>query len=197
VDVADVADAQDMKTDCQPAMFYGPAPCVSDEQCAKEYGAGWYCATNEVPDGCGGTFKMTGCEPPPTDVVTPDVPADVNLDCLPGDMYGPPPCTSDQDCRDMYRSADWYCDKANTIPGPCGQISWPACKQYPVDVVTPDQPVEVPDCGPAMKYGPMPLYGMPACEVDDDCVKQGYPAGTTCVKDPCPPYGAECLPPDK
>lgn len=197
---------QDAQKDCLPAVFYGPPACNSNEECEKQHGPGWYCSSEQFSDGCGNTVTFWSCQPPkndvvadegmPLDVIPPDVPAEADVACEPGDLYGPPPCTTDEECRDKY-GANWYCDQGYTIATQCGPIPWPTCAQIPVDVITPDQPVEVPDCGPATMYGPMPLYGMPACETDADCVKQGFPEGTKCVVDPCPPYMAQCVPPQK
>ncbi len=43
---------------CEPAAYYGPPPCESDEEC----GEGWYCdQDNVVPGGCGETLSWPIC----------------------------------------------------------------------------------------------------------------------------------------
>jgi len=50
-------------------------------------------------------------------------------DCEPMAYYGPPPCSSDQECTDDY-GAGWYCDTTNTMDPGCGEpFTYPICKQ--------------------------------------------------------------------
>ncbi len=66
--------------------------------------------------------------PPPDADVAPEAVPDVQKDCPPMGLYGPPPCTSDAECQ-ADRGANWYCDQANSFPDGCGgTITYPQCK---------------------------------------------------------------------
>jgi hypothetical protein len=163
--------------DCGPMVAYGPPPCDSDAFCVGTYGEGWYCVKSTDP--CG----WDTCMPPSQDVdaITPDHVADTSPDCSPLMVaYGPPPCTSDQDCVEWY-GAGATCEKSSD---PCyGTYCMPA---QDVDAITTDTVTDAPpDCGQAVYYGPPPPYGPPPCDTDQDCA-DWYGAGATCVKsDPC------------
>ena len=195
VDVPDAAPA-DVRNDCEfMAIYYGPAQCTSDAQCVAEHGANWYCAKGTVDLGCGNKVEWNSC----VEQVDADVPLQKDVataDCEPLVAYGPPPCTSDADCQKY--GSEWYCGTQEVVIDSCGtKVMANRCMQS-VDVVAPDVPKDVevgPDCGPPMEYGPQPLYGMPACFSDDDCVKKGFPQGTKCVSEPCNPFSAACVPP--
>lgn len=115
-------DAQpaDAYADCGPAGWYGPPPCQSDEECAKQHGADFYCNKDNVVESPCGDVKYPVCEQRPAVDVPP---ADATqVDCgEPMTFYGPPPCTSDEQCQKDY-GPDWYCDKSD----PC-MPDW--CKQ--------------------------------------------------------------------
>jgi hypothetical protein len=190
VDVAEVVP--DVPKDCEPMVAYGPPPCDSDADCEQWFGAGWTCDKSAViSDGCQ-SYPYPSCVPGSLDVI--EV-VDVNPDCGPAGWYGPPPCQSDEECRKDYGDG-WYCDKEYKVDSPCGAITYPMCMPPSVDAITPDTPVDVgPDCPNVVYYGPPPPYGVGICMTDQDCVNQGYPAGTKCVQDPCNPYTTECVPP--
>jgi hypothetical protein len=101
--------------ECGLMVLYGPAPCLSDEQCVAENSAGWYCdEDNPVgPPECGYTWPV--CK-------------DGNSDeCGLMVLYGPMPCLSDEQCV-AENSAGWYCDEDNPVgPPECG-YTWPVCK---------------------------------------------------------------------
>ncbi|MBM4354529.1 MAG: hypothetical protein FJ109_12195 [Deltaproteobacteria bacterium] len=66
VDVAEDGTHQDADKDCPPMAFYGPKPCDSDQECQKDYGAGWYCdKENSFDDGCGGKITWPACKEKP------------------------------------------------------------------------------------------------------------------------------------
>jgi hypothetical protein len=50
-----------------------------------------------------------------------------NDECEIKTYYGPPTCTTDQQCVDQY-GAGWYCDKEHVIDRECG-TKWPMCMQ--------------------------------------------------------------------
>lgn len=129
----------DLPRDCEPVVAYGPPPCTSDETC-QAYGEQWYCDRDHpVTDPCNGqSWYVCAERPAPQDVI----PADTSLDALPADLpvdaakdcppmgwYGPPPCTSDQECRDAY-GAGWVCKTDNPVPDGCGgTTNYPVCQQ--------------------------------------------------------------------
>ena len=118
----------DIPKDCEPFVAYGPPPCTSDADC-QTYGADWYCgaAQSQVIDTCGTKVDRRVCTQA-TDVVTPDTPADVAIDCPPMGWYGPPPCTSDAECQDAY-GADWVCNQNNPVDDGCGgTVNYPVCQ---------------------------------------------------------------------
>jgi hypothetical protein len=50
-----------------------------------------------------------------------------NDECEIKTYYGPPMCTTDQQCVDQYGEG-WYCDKERVIDWECG-TKWPTCAQ--------------------------------------------------------------------
>lgn len=103
-------------TDCGPAGWYGPPPCTSDADC-EDYGEDWYCdKTNQVDTPCGPTtYPM--CVPGSVDTGPADVPA---TDCSPMVYYGPPPCSTDEDCKQY--GPQWYCNHDTTLTDGCGNV---------------------------------------------------------------------------
>ena len=164
--------ADDTKTVCAPVALYGPPPCNDDKDCANWQGPGWYCdKANTFSNGCGGTSTWAICKQGATDAGPAKDLAKTDA-CEPVALYGPKPCTSDDECITDH-GGGWYCDKSNTFGNGCGGTStWPICRQR----TTPDGGVKPPDgCMPVALYGP------PPCNTDDDCVKW-YGAGYTCNK---------------
>ena len=48
---------------CEPAAYYGPQPCQSNQECVTQYGEGWYCdEQNQAADGCGNTVVWPVCK---------------------------------------------------------------------------------------------------------------------------------------
>jgi len=186
----DVPVVPDVPGDCEAIMvYYGPASCTSDADCVQRDGPGWYCDTaNVFSNGCGKEMAWPMCRPGdvPLDVVTPDLPLDAPKDCLPVVAYGPPPCTSDENCAQY--GAGWICDKENPVTDPCTGGSWYVCAQKPVsedvipsdtsvDAIPPDVLVDTPkDCPPMAYYGP------PPCASDKEC-QDAYGAGWVCNQD--------------
>jgi hypothetical protein len=128
----------DAPPDCQPVVAYGPPPCTSDESC-QVYGTEWICdKEHPVTDPCtGNSWYVCGERPVPSDVipsdarvdvVPPDAPVDAPPDCPPMGWYGPPPCTSDEDCVQDY-GPGWVCNKDAPVPDGCGgPATYPVCE---------------------------------------------------------------------
>jgi hypothetical protein len=125
--------------DSGPVVYYGPQPVdvledvpnVDDAGPVVYYGPQPVDVLEDVPNvDDAGPVVYYG--PQPVDVVADSGPADVvDHDCPPMAFYGPPPCTSDDDCVSWY-GAGWYCDSENTYPDGCGgTIAWAACKEKP------------------------------------------------------------------
>jgi hypothetical protein len=125
---------------CPEVAYYGPPPCSSDEDCIAEHGAGWVCdEDNAFGEGdCAVNWAVCRqAEPDP---------------CAEVAYYGPPPCTSDEECV-AANGAGWVCDEENTFgPDECA-VSWPVCRQAE------------PDPCPEVAY-----YGPPPCSSDEECV---------------------------
>jgi len=167
----DQGPGTDLPTDCPPVAYYGPQPCESDEDCRQRYGVGWYCDLGHVfTDPCGGSVSWPVCEPgdavEPLDVVPPDVPADVSRDCEPVVAYGPPPCTSDEQCRPW--GENYFCDRDHPVTDPCTGATWYLCTERPpaTDVVEGQDlpPLDAADAEPAdalQDSPPVVLYGPP------------------------------------
>lgn len=182
----------DLPKDCEPMVAYGPPPCESDDDCEKWFGAGWICDKSAVVNNGCEQYVYPSCIPGQVDVFET---ADIRPDCEPSVDYGPPPCQSDEECRQQY-GANWYCDKENQMDLGCGLVPYPLCREQSMDAVEPDTPVDTPpDCPIVVYYGPPPPYGVPVCTTDQDCIEKGYPKGTKCVIDPCYPYQNQCVPP--
>ncbi|HOU53459.1 MAG TPA: hypothetical protein PLQ97_05970 [Myxococcota bacterium] len=169
--LVDQISGTDLPTDCPQVTYYGPQPCETDEDCRQRYGAGWYCDTaNVFTDPCGGSVTWPLCRQgdavEPLDVVPADLPADVSRDCEPVVAYGPPPCTSDDDCKGW--GENYYCDKSHPISDPCTGSQWYLCTEGTPsqDVVEgQDLPsVDAADAEPAdgsQDGVPVVLYGPP------------------------------------
>jgi len=81
-----------------------------------------------VVDG-GGPAVFYG--PQPIDVSEGEDVGKADAYCEPAAYYGPPPCSSDQQCVEWY-GPGWYCDEEYTMTDPCGQpVTWPMCEQTP------------------------------------------------------------------
>jgi hypothetical protein len=53
---------------CEPAAYYGPPPCSSDDGCIQQHGAGWYCDQGATVAGpCGEQVAWPACAPGPVD----------------------------------------------------------------------------------------------------------------------------------
>jgi hypothetical protein len=54
----------DTTDECMPVALYGPQPCSTDENCQEWYGGeNWYCdKEHEINDGCGGTSTWPTCK---------------------------------------------------------------------------------------------------------------------------------------
>ena len=125
-------------TDTGPVVYYGPQPvdAIDDVPTATDAGPVVYYgpqpvdAVSDVPTATdGGMVVLYG---PAYIDVTDDIGAeDIKDDCPPMAFYGPPPCTSDEECVQWY-GQDWYCNPDNTFSDGCGGvIHWPACEQKP------------------------------------------------------------------
>ncbi len=181
----DVPVVPDVPADCQAMAYYGPQPCGTDADCVQREGAGWYCDTANVYENCGQQVTWPLCRPGdvPLDAVTPDLPLDAPKDCLPVVAYGPPPCTSDENCATC--GSEWICDKEHPVTDPCTGGSWYVCAQRPVsedvipsdtsvDAIPPDVVLDTPkDCPPMGWYGP------PPCTSDAEC-QDAYGADWVC-----------------
>jgi hypothetical protein len=56
------------------------------------------------------------------------VPAPPKKDCSGWAVYGPPPCSSDEDCLQM-EGEGWYCNREHYYTNPCDEkIPWPLCE---------------------------------------------------------------------
>jgi hypothetical protein len=182
---------------CEPQTLYGPPPCTSDEACRNDYGPQWYCDFSpEFQSSCGQRISWPICVPGNVDGGQPDAGADGG--CAPVVLYGPPPCTSDEECRAAHDGGDWYCDTENRVPNGCGgYYTIPACRPVSVDAGVPDAGVDG-GCVPAL-----PDYGPALCLSDEECgpgwycdksraidVGCGLLAGTCAPVDAgCPPLG--------
>lgn len=81
--------------------------------------------------------------------------------CDPVAVYGPPMCSSDEECTKQHGDG-WYCNKDHGYDDGCGgRIEWPVCEQKPpegpkvepkVDEPTPKEPQD--DPGERCLYGP-------------------------------------------
>ena len=130
---------------------YGPKPCDSDQECVASNGEGWYCDQNHQAGYCNGQ-PVTW----PTCVQIGDQDGGA-WDYGPMDAaYGPPPCSTDQDCQ-SWMGSGWYCDQGGHY---CvmGQ-----------------------DAGPADFGNPCGAYGPPPCQTDQECVTD-YGTGWYCDK---------------
>ncbi len=163
LDTPILPDLPDAAQDCGLVTYYGPKPCATDQECIDDYGAGWYCDTeNAFSDPCGGVTTWPMCKqgnaadviepdvpPDALDVVTPDTPSDILPDCEPMVAYGPPPCTSDADCTPW--GQDYICDFQSPWVDPCTGKTLYMCREAtptddviePVDAVTEDTPTDV------------------------------------------------------
>lgn len=132
----DALDDVPQQSDTGPVVYYGPQPVdalddvpqQSDTGPVVYYGPQPVDALDDVPQSSdGGLVVFYG--PQPVDAATP---ADLeDKDCPPIAFYGPPPCTSDEDCVAWY-GAGWYCDKDNTFSDGCGGIiNFPMCEPLP------------------------------------------------------------------
>lgn len=182
LDTPIVPDLPDPGKDCGMVTYYGPKPCETDQECIDDYGAGWYCDTdNAFTDPCGGAVTWPMCKPgnvpdviepdvaqDALDVVMPDTPVDPGRDCEPMVAYGPPPCVNDEDCQPW--GEDYYCDKSHPWVDECRGTTWYMCAQgpkpedviEPVDAIEPDTPTDVVDPPDfATFYGPSPAEPTP------------------------------------
>lgn len=156
---------------CDPVALYGPQPCSTDGDCTTRMGAGWYCETVDYgSDGCGNRLTWPSCvQRGPVDAGAPATDA-----CEPMTLYGPPPCSTDQDCKTY--GADWYCDKASAVNTGCNVTAWPMCKQGAVDAGTPAADTGV--CDPVALYGPRPCSSNADCGDAGTCDQENtYPDG--------------------
>jgi hypothetical protein len=75
---------------------------------------------------------------------------DAAQDCQPMAYYGPPMCSTDEECEQQ-NGAGSVCDKTAGFEDPCqGKISWPVCTT-PIDAGVPDATDEE----PMAYYGPV------------------------------------------
>ena len=158
VQEVDVPVTPDVPKDSGMPIMYGPAQCT-DAQCVAAHGSGWYCDTATLQCKAGDVVVQDAVQ----DVDVPVTP-DVAAECEPVVAYGPPPCTSDSDCKTY--GDQWYCGVQDVVIDSCGTtVQANRCVEA-VDVV-PDVPVEVQDndCGAAGWYGP------PPCTSDSECQK--------------------------
>jgi len=160
---------------CTPVALYGPPPCDDDQDCIKQFGAGYYCDKNNSYDnGCGGKSTWATCKPG----TIPDggVKDGAGKDgCRPVMLYGPQPCTDDKDCASWY-GAGYTCDKNNTFSNGCGGTStWALCKPTAVDGGVKKDIAKTDGCQPVMLYGPKP------CASDQECIT-AHGAGWYCDK---------------
>ncbi|HEY3445591.1 MAG TPA: hypothetical protein VGK67_04460 [Myxococcales bacterium] len=156
-------DAGRPDASCEPVALYGPQPCGSDSDCQTRMGAGWYCETIDYgTDGCGNHLTWPSCvQRAGVDAGAPAVDSGT---CEPVALYGPPPCSTDDDCTTY--GAGWYCDKTSAVNTGCQVTAWPMCKQAAaVDAGTPA--VDSGTCDPVALYGPRP------CGSDADCGDAG------------------------
>jgi hypothetical protein len=143
---------------CMPNALYGPPPCTSNADCVTRMGAGWYCATADFGnDGCGGHSTWTVCQQ--GSVVDAGAPAK-DASCEPMALYGPAPCSSNDDCTKWYGSG-WYCDLGSSVNNGCSVTAWPMCKQGLVDA---GLPVGDAACDPVALYGPPPCRSAADCD---------------------------------
>jgi hypothetical protein len=151
----------DVRVDsCQPAAYYGPQPCQTSSECVQRQGAGWYCdTTNAFTDSCGTRVTWPLCKQS-IDDGGPKPDADA---CQPSDIYGPLPCSTDEECVQR-NAAGWYCDKTSGFTDSCGsRVSWPMCKQS-INDGGPKPDADA--CIPAAIYGPQP------CQNTSECVQR-------------------------
>ena len=106
--------------------------------------------------------------------------------CEPVSVYGPPMCSSDEECV-KENGEGWYCNKDHGYSDGCGgNISWPVCEPGPKKPLVAEEPVVNDDKkedkkdekgidtppgpdGPKVEedkqiktyYGPAPVYGPP------------------------------------
>jgi hypothetical protein len=94
-------------------VLYGPPPvteqeCYANEDCVAKNGTNWYCDLNETSPTCKCESVM---------------------------LYGPQPCTSDEQCQSQNGGTNWYCDKTNAYDDGCGGVvTWPICKTTEIAV---------------------------------------------------------------
>jgi len=135
-------DQQDVQQE-QPQVLYGPPPQDVKEEAAPPevdqdmqvlYGPppDWQDEVTPPPDAS--TEFATYYGPQPLYGVQNEVtqseaePPDVAQDCQPMAFYGPPPCESDEQCKQDY-GPNWYCDKGTSVPDGCGgTFNWAQCK---------------------------------------------------------------------
>jgi len=127
----DVPILPDVLADCPAMAYYGPQPCETSADCVVRQGPGWYCDTaNVFIDGCGQQVAWPLCRPGdvPLDVLTPDVPVDALPDCLPMVSYGPPPCTTNDQCVNDF-GVGYVCNQNNPVDDGCGgTVNLPICE---------------------------------------------------------------------
>lgn len=109
-----------------PPVEYGPPTCDNNQECVDLNGASWYCDLAASPHVC--KQHADGDAEEQTDgdrdaAVDGDHDGDGNdIDGDNGVLYGPPPCTSAEDCQSWHGNPDsgkeWICD---TNSGNCSQ----------------------------------------------------------------------------
>ena len=132
--------------------------------------------------------EQDAADDPLLDAGSPDAEVDA---CQPeATWYGPPECTTDDECKQQY-GEQWYCDQEATVVDNCGNTTaWAVCKEGEVvdagepDAAEPDAgsvDAAEPDagsvdagepdagadaCEPLDYYGPMPCTSDAECETD-------------------------------
>jgi len=130
VDVVNDTPVPDGVQPDQPMVYYGPPPTdvVQDQvpdkiepEVAPLYGVQPADVVEDaVPDKIEPEIvPLYGVQP--VDIVNDVPPSDAAVDCGAMMLYGPPPCTSDDDCKEWRQDANWYCDKSD----PCFAVCKP------------------------------------------------------------------------
>ena len=116
----DVVEDVPNENDLEPVVpYYGPQPFEITETPTD--------VLEDVPQDTAPELMPTWYGPMPQDVVDnevdhPDAEPKVDEFCEPMAYYGPPPCDTDEACKEQYGEG-WYCDKENTFGDGCGNES--------------------------------------------------------------------------
>lgn len=116
----------------EPQVHYGPVPVDVVEDVQPELPQPIDVADGE-PQDTEPEQIPSWYGPVPEDVAPDsdhqDAVLDIDPDCPPMGIYGPPPCDSDEMCEQQM-GPNYYCDTDNAFDDGCGgKIEWPMCKE--------------------------------------------------------------------